>query len=160
MTFHLAPITEADVRQILTWRYGEPYAIYNLVSSDEAADLRYFLDPLNQFHSVYDSTGDLIGFCSFGVDAQVPGGDYSLEALDIGLGMRPDLTGQGLGSGFLGAILEFARRAFGPTCFRATVASFNGRSRRIFEKQGFQLVQSFWSHSDPSRQFDLLLRCE
>jgi ribosomal-protein-alanine N-acetyltransferase len=159
MNFQLAPMTAADVRQILTWRYDEPYAIYNLESNDEAAELRYFLDPANHFHSVYNEAGELIGFCSFGVDAQVPGGDYSLEALDIGLGLRPDLTGRGLGSDFLGAILDFARRTFQPPCFRATVASFNGRSRRIFEKQGFQLVQTFWSPSTPPLQFDLLLRC-
>lgn len=28
-----------------------------------------------------------MGYCCFGTDARVPGGDYSADALDIGLGM-------------------------------------------------------------------------
>ena len=55
--------------------------------------------------------------CSFGIDAQVPGGDYSAQALDVGLGLRPDHTGQGLGVTFLGAILAFAQERYSPTNF-------------------------------------------
>jgi hypothetical protein len=37
-----------------------------------------------------------IGFCCFGPDAQLRGGDYHEPALDVGLGLRPDLVGKGL----------------------------------------------------------------
>lgn len=50
------------------------------------------------------SKDELVGFFSFGAEAQVPGGDYdNAKALDIGLGMRPDLTGKSLGLGFVEA---------------------------------------------------------
>jgi [ribosomal protein S18]-alanine N-acetyltransferase len=158
MKLRLAPISAGDVRQIRAWRYPEPYAVYNLASADEEADLRYFLDPANDFHSVYDSTDELVGFCSFGSDAQVPGGDYSAQALDVGLGLRPDHTGQGLGMTFLGAILEFAQRVYEPHQFRATVAAFNHRSRRVFERHGFVIVQTFLSRHQPPTEFHVLLR--
>jgi [ribosomal protein S18]-alanine N-acetyltransferase len=154
----VAPMTAADARAILTWRYPEPYAFYSMASEDVAAELPYFLDPANAFHRVGDEQGTLVGFCSFGEDAQVPGGDYTLPALDIGLGMHPDLTGQGNGAAFLAAILAFANQHFAPERLRATVAVFNRRSQRMFERQGFQVVQRFMSLSVRPVEFVILLK--
>ncbi len=41
----------------------------------------------------------MVGFCSFGVDGRVPGGDYPDGPLDVGMGMRPDLTAAAWGRG-------------------------------------------------------------
>jgi [ribosomal protein S18]-alanine N-acetyltransferase len=158
MRYSIQPLTASDACALRTWRYPQPYAVYNLAGADEEEDLCYFLDPHNQFHSVLDEAGALVGFCSFGEDAQVPGGDYTALALDIGLGLRPDLTGQGLGATFLDAILSFAQEHFEPSHFRATVASFNVRSRRLFEGHGFCVTQSFASRSEPALLFTVLVR--
>ncbi|RIK40987.1 MAG: N-acetyltransferase [Chloroflexi bacterium] len=157
MHYFVHPITKNDASTLRTWRYPEPYALYNLAGANEQEDLRYFLDPRNQFHSVVDEDGVLVGFCSFGEDAQVPGGDYTLDALDIGLGLRPDLTGQGFGASFLSAILHFAQEQFGVSRFRATVAVFNGRSRRMFERLGFRAVQTFVSRGEQAQTFTVLV---
>ena len=70
--------------------------------ADELArDVAALLRPDYHYHAAHDETGRLVGFCCFGEDAQVPGGDYSLPALDIGLGLHPDLTGRGLSHSFL-----------------------------------------------------------
>ncbi|MDQ2672203.1 MAG: GNAT family N-acetyltransferase, partial [Actinomycetota bacterium] len=74
-------------------------------------------------------------FC-FGEDAQVASGKrfglYEAEpALDVGLGMRPDLTGRGLGEEFVYAGLRFARETYSPPAFRLTVAAFNRRAIRV-----------------------------
>lgn len=156
--FQVSPLLPEDVHQIRTWQYPEPYALYNMTGLDEADDLAYFLDPANHFHRVVDGEGRLIGFCSFGEDAQVPGGDYALAALDVGVGMRPDQIGRGLGAQFLRAILAHAQTYFVPRYFRATIAHFNVRSRRMFQRQGFQIVQTFDSQSVPPHPFDILLR--
>jgi ribosomal-protein-alanine N-acetyltransferase len=55
----------------------------------------------------------------------------------VGLGLRPDLTGKGLGHGFLVARLEFARRSFPPEVFRLAVATFNERAIKVYEGVGF-----------------------
>ena len=60
------------------------------------------------------------------------------EAVEVELGLRPDLTGTGLGSGFLSAGLEFARRRFAPARFTLAVAAFNGRAITVYERAGFR----------------------
>src|SRR5690606_23958793 len=124
--YAFTPMTEAFAREIVAWRYPGQYDIYNTDDADVEADVQVLLDPRYAYYAVTDSAGFLVGFCCYGIDAQVPGGDYQdTGALDIGLGLRPDLAGQGRGLNFLEAILDFARRRYGATRFRATIAVFN-----------------------------------
>ena len=155
-------IDKLAIQTILRWQYSGEYMLYNALLDPETADidavsLEFFVNPHNAY-AAYDEAGVLIGFCCFGVDAQVPGGDYTEDALDVGLGLRPDLTGQGLGTNFLGAILALAQREFDPLPPRATIAAFNARSQRIFAKNGFQTVQRFMSRSDPPLAFVVMVK--
>ncbi len=104
----IKPISRAGILEMTSWRYAPPYDIYNLDDPLSAADIRYFQDPLFAYHEIRNEAGEMVGFCSFGEDAQVPGGDYRVEALDIGMGVRPDLTGRGLGTTFATPVVEFA----------------------------------------------------
>jgi ribosomal-protein-alanine N-acetyltransferase len=134
---------EASARAIATWRYEAPYEIYNPAPEAVEGEIQAFLDPRNAYHTITDEQGELLAYCCFGRDALVPGGDYGLEALDIGLGVRPDLTGRGRGLVFANAVLDFARRTYAPTTFRVTVAEFNKRALRVWDKAGFQPAQTF-----------------
>ena len=151
MSFAFSPLTEADVRQLVYWRYAPPYDIYNILEpADELNDalLAYFLDPTYHYHGVHDQAGQLVAFCSFGPDGQVPGGDYSAPALDIGLGVRPNLTGQGRGLKFVSATVDFAVSTFNPFALRVTIAQFNRRAQRVWGKAGFRPVQVFGRNGD------------
>jgi ribosomal-protein-alanine N-acetyltransferase len=55
----------------------------------------------------------------------------------VGLGLRPNLTGQGLGLEYLRAGLEFARERFSPWRFTLSVATFNERAIEVYERAGF-----------------------
>jgi len=57
--------------------------------------------------------------------------------------VRPDLTGRGQGSRYVDAVLTFARRTFAVQTFRVTVAEFNQRAQKVWEKAGFQHSQTF-----------------
>lgn len=126
------------------WRYPAPYDFYD---PPEATDIDYyvrqFLDPDLMFHAVLDDHDRFVGFCSYGRDGQVKGGDYTLDALDIGVGMRPDLTGQGIGAAFFEAILHFADEHVKAGRKRVTVAKFNERALRLYRRFGFHEHDEF-----------------
>jgi ribosomal-protein-alanine N-acetyltransferase len=142
------PMDEVSAREIFAWRYDPPYDFYNPKPDATDARIRHLLDPSKSYYAISDKAGSLVGYCCFGADAQVPGGSYGEAALDIGLGMRPSLTGQGRGLGFFTGILDFARREFAPSRFRVTVAAFNRRAMRVYEKAGFRPVQRFGRSGD------------
>ena len=145
----LRPITADDVGQILTWRYEPPYDIYNMgsgmVDAIELAEaIDYFLRPQYHFQSMLrQPVGELAAFCSFGQDGQVAGGDYSALAIDSGMGVHPQYTGRGLGYRFAGAAIEFALANFKPPRLRVTIAEFNRRAQKVWERHGFVPVQRF-----------------
>ena len=156
MLFIFRPVNETDARAFFSWRYEAPYDVYNLDPPDEEV-VRFFLDSKNAYYSIIDEHENLVGFCCFGSDAQVPGGDYSINALDIGIGIRPDLTGQGHGLTYVNTVLDFAGRTFKPTLLRVTVAEFNKRAVRVWEKAGFRPVQRFQESQD-ERDYVVLKR--
>lgn len=157
MPFTFTPMTEADVREQLRWRYDEPYAVYNM--SGEEGEQAELLDPRSPHFAVRDETGELVGFFAFGTAAEVQ--DYPAPALyrdeetrrrgalSIGLGLRPDLTGQGKGLGlaFVQAGLDFARERFHPRVFRLYVLAFNERAMAVYERAGFQRMRTMHVHN-------------
>jgi RimJ/RimL family protein N-acetyltransferase len=127
-------------RNILTWRYAGCFALYN----PQPADLFLLLDPANGYYGMVQADGELVGVCCLGREARVRGGPYDLEtALDVGLALRPDLLGQGMGGPLLGALLAFAQQTARPACLRVTVAALNTPARRICQRAGFVSVRSF-----------------
>lgn len=153
--FEFQPIDESSVRAILNWRYEPPYDIYN--DLEEGASLQYFLHPQNNFYKIMTVNSELVGYCSFGQDEQVAGGDYYDEALDMGMGIRPDLTGRGKGIEYANAVLEFGEGLLKPKALRVTIAAFNKRALRLWQKLEFEHQQSFERKCD-GMQFVVLVR--
>ena len=143
MPLSFSLIDEASARTVSTWHYDAPYELYNVPPDRIEAEVQALLDPRNAYYVLTDEHGSVEAYCCFGRDGQVPGGDYTADALDIGLAVRPDLTGQGRGHVYVEAVLDFARRTFAPTACRVTVAAFNGRALRVWQRAGFRPVQTF-----------------
>src|SRR3984957_1854722 len=148
----VAPMTPGYAADILSWRYPAPYDYYDVADGDPD----YYLDPANGMFAVL-SGGELIGFRSFGPDGRVPGGAYDESALDTGGGLRPELTGRGLGRSVIAAGLEFGRRRFAPDAFRVTIASFNTRALRVVTSLGFERASTFTATTG-GRSFEILVR--
>jgi [ribosomal protein S18]-alanine N-acetyltransferase len=94
--------------------------------------LRELLEPARRgeaYWAVRDGADELVGYFDFKSKKE--------GTLEIGLGLRPDLTGRGLGASFLAAGLEFARARFAPKRFTLAVATFNERAIRVYERAGF-----------------------
>lgn len=134
MNFEFRPLTKDDVDAIVSWHYDPPYDFYDMKSDPE--DLALFTNPTNwdDYYAVFDEDGERVGFFSF-----EPGDG----TLDVGLGMRPDLTGDGHGRSFVEAGLAFAREEYDPAVFSLAVAAFNERAIRVYEDVGFERVETF-----------------
>ena len=143
-----------SANQIVHWRYPPPYDIYNLDAGEET--IRYVLDPINNFYAIKDQNHQVVGFCSFGQDAQVHGGDYSKDALDIGMGMCPYLTGQGFGTHFATAVMSHARGLYDTIQFRVTIAAFNKRAQSVWTRMGLHPIQHF-THQGSGRDFVVMV---
>lgn len=147
-------MTAEFAADVVTWRYPPPYDYNDMTGADPA----FLADPASKFFALTDD-GELIGFRSFGADGQVPGGDYTGDALDTGGGLRPELTGRGLGRQAISTGLKFGRERFAPPAFRVTVASHNARALKVVEALGFVRASAFRSLLD-GMNFEILVRPE
>lgn len=143
---HFRPMTEAHARNVLSWRYEGAYAFYNIKGEPE----EILPEMLNGSQWAIERGGELIGFVALGAVAQVPGGWSSgvyerYPGLDVGLGMRPDLTGRGMGAEFVAACISFAREEAKPEELRLVVATFNRRAITVYERVGFRRGPTFRS---------------
>lgn len=121
------------------WSYPPPYDFYNAIPDDP--DLADLLNPdfrRGRYFEVADADGALVGFFEF---------KRECEPLEIGLGLRPDLTGQGIGLNFVRAGMKFAREHLNATDLSLTVAAFNQRAITVYERAGFREVERYLHHT-------------
>ncbi len=157
MKLSVNPLVEEQIHTFISWAYPEPYNIYDM-SSEEGEDIvSFFLDPQNGYFAITADSGELLGFCNFGADAQVPGGDYSEDGVDIGMGMRPDLTGQGHGRDYADPVFSFAQKRYPQQRQRVTIAEFNHRAQRLCAHFGFVKASQFTKEGD-GRPFIIMVR--
>jgi [ribosomal protein S18]-alanine N-acetyltransferase len=122
-------LTQQEAEEIADWHYPEPYSFYDW--SADADDLRELLEPElrgDAYWAAWDEADELVGYFSL---------KPKENSVEIGLGLRPDLTGLGLGAEFLAAGLDFARQRFAPERFTLAVATFNERAIKVYERAGF-----------------------
>lgn len=149
MRFTFKLMDETDASAIQAWSYEEPYQIYNWEAEDDISEM---LDRRSPHYAVLDERDELIGFFAYGSSAQVwssvePHLFSESKTITVGLGMRPDLTGKGLGLAFVNAGLDFARDQFKPDYFRLFVLTFNERAIRVYERAGFQRIGIYLQHN-------------
>ncbi|HLW03829.1 MAG TPA: GNAT family protein [Ktedonobacterales bacterium] len=150
MPFTFRLMDESDARAIQSWRYEGEYAVYN-AGADGDDGFTEMLDRRSPYYAVRDERGELIGFFCYGTSASIGGsaepGIYTEDRrVLIGLGLRPDLTGKGLGLDFVNAGLAFGKEQFAPATFGLYVMTFNQRAIRVYERAGFQPVREVIQH--------------
>ncbi len=140
LTFH--PFTQAHAEEIMDWKYPPPYEQYNTPDTDQPKPTELLTDSEDHFFAVIqDET--MIAFRSFGKDGQVPGGSYPDTHLDTGGGLRPDLTGKGLGQEVITQGLLFGSRHFNTQKFRVSIDARNQRAQTVCRRIGFKKTNSF-----------------
>jgi [ribosomal protein S18]-alanine N-acetyltransferase len=128
-------MTAADARAVAAWRYPGEYAFYD--ADADADDLAELLNPAEWGHRYFaadeEARHELAGFLVVKLSGRVA---------EIGLGLRPGLTGLGLGESFLGDCLRFAE-TLGAQSYTLAVAAFNQRAITVYERAGFRKVERY-----------------
>lgn len=158
MNLTFKPLTKADAKTVVSWRYADEYSIYNMDAEDIDNEADYLMNPDNHYYGIYSDT-DLIGHAVFHDEGRVTGGVYSAVALDIGAGMRPDWTGQGKGSDIIASIIDFGRETYQATTFRATIASWNLRAQKATTNNGFTEISRFKA-TNSGKEFIIFMRAD
>jgi RNA polymerase sigma factor (sigma-70 family) len=156
MTLTFRPMDAAHARMLMSWRYQAPYELYNVAPEQIEEAVQFFLDSHNAYYSIVAPDGQFVAFCCFGWDARVPGGDYSLDALDIGMQLHPDLVGRAHDLTYINPLLDFASQVFTPTRLRTTVATFDEADLQGYQQAGFEITQRFESSQD-GRTYAMLI---
>jgi RimJ/RimL family protein N-acetyltransferase len=117
----IVPATEETFRAMAAWRYEPPYDFYD-------GDVDPVLNP-ERFYAALDENGALVGNFYF---------EEKGDVVEVGLGLRPDLVGCGLGLAFVRAGVEFGRERFRSARVVLNVASFNERAIKVYERAGFR----------------------
>ncbi|MCM1989017.1 GNAT family N-acetyltransferase [Oceanirhabdus seepicola] len=152
MELNIKQMNYDEAKEISKWIYEESYSIYSMDDSEDCIN-----ELLNgHYFSVSDREDNLVGYYCFGAAAQVPVGNQfgvydSKDFTDIGLGIKPNLCGQGLGLKFLNRGVDFARNKLSAKEFRLTVAAFNQRAIKVYQRIGFKKVNSFERISESGR---------
>lgn len=144
MHYYFRNINEDDVIDISNWKYKDEYCIYSMSQSKELFD--ELTD--GSYYAVDDENRHLVGYFCVGKSAKVPNRyDYNVykdnSYLDMGLGLRPNLCGQGNGHSFVKAGIDYFSQKLGINKYRLTVASFNIRAIKVYERAGFCYNTSF-----------------
>ena len=119
------------------WKYNEIYSFYDMVADED--DLKEFLNENNwteNYFAVLNDKSELVAFYSY---------IFEGEVMWIGFGLKPELTGKGIGAEFVAAGINFGVEKFEyrQKCIMLAVASFNKRAIKVYEKIGFQFVEKY-----------------
>ena len=148
MKMDVQGLTAPQAEAITSWAYEGEYSIYN--HNDDF--LQTYMD--GRHFAFVSVEGELLGYMCFGEEARIPTVEedvYCDNFLDIGLHIRPDLTGKGLGKLFLKACLEHAEG----NSIRATIASFNRRAINLCVSAGFVVKQEV-THRNTGCKFSIV----
>ncbi|WP_051236191.1 GNAT family N-acetyltransferase [Paenibacillus pinihumi] len=136
LEFH--SLTKAHAQEICSWRYPPPYDVFERASwaHQEAAEMDLG-DPVvrdGQYLAIVDQHHILCGFAQL----------FPLSGvLRLGIGLRPDLCGLGLGASLIHRLaLEARRRAPGQE-IDLEVPAWNVRAIKAYEKAGFHITDTY-----------------
>ena len=139
MDFRLCPMTEQDGSRISEWRYPPPYDRYRWPPWERMRqEEREFGDPAiraAQYLSVRgEHDGELAAYVQlFPLD----------RAIRIGLGLRPDLCGLGLGRDVVRLAVQEARKRRPDAEIDLEVEAWNRRAVKVYEKASFVLSDTY-----------------
>ncbi|WP_346913297.1 GNAT family protein [Clostridium sp.] len=126
-------VTNNDVEDILTWKYGGIYSFFdNDLSEGKINYIKSFPTEDNAY-AIYDEKNQLVGNCAL----------YLNDKVSFSIQMIPNLTSKGMGKEFLEAFLEFAKEKYNLKNIELSVLKFNERAIRLYKSLDFKVTDEF-----------------
>ena len=131
MDFIFKKLTQINALDIANnWKYDGIYSFYDMTADIEDYDEFINEELRNQsdyFEAIYND--ELVGFFS-----------VSLKSLsiEIGLGLKPDICGKGIGKEFLTQIMNYVDNRYPSNEYIMNVATFNQRAIKVYHSWGFE----------------------
>ena len=129
-------MNEEYARQITEWNYEVEYSDYNLPSYEECKNKKYGItrEDRKDNYIVYTINDEVVFYSNMK--------EMDNNKLYIGVGLKPEYCGKGLGNFFLNdSIIEMKKRYPERTLF-LEVRSWNKRAIKSYEKLGFKITNT------------------
>lgn len=139
--------TENDSKDIASWKYEGVYSFYDNDKTEAKQNWAINIHNEENTFSIYNHVNELIGNCCFDYDEDD-------KIYTFGVQMRPSLTGKGLGTKMVEALLSFGRENYKFNEIDLLVAKFNKRAIRVYEKLEFNIIEEFiWNVNGEEKEF-------
>ncbi|PFJ17655.1 GNAT family N-acetyltransferase [Bacillus cereus] len=116
------------------WKYPDQYSFYNMTEDPE--DYEEITTPELRADNYFQvlNNNELFGFFVL-----YPTG----SVIEMGIGIKPEFTGKGLGEEFIRIIIEFIKDSYSISTIRLSVVDFNIRAQKVYSRQGFSKTREY-----------------
>lgn len=131
-SFIIEKMSQKDALEIANnWKYPAPYDFYDMTADREDYEEIIDSNQRGDYYFTLTKNGNLIGFFCIYPYEETEG------EFEYGVGLRPDLTGKGLGTEYNRIMLDYVKKTFKPKKIWLAVADFNQRALAVYERVGF-----------------------
>lgn len=138
MNFKLEYLDENYAKQICSWKYNDEYSVYNYPEWESISKQNWAITVeekrKNEFVAVINKCFGLCGYIRF---------NNNYNYVLVGLGLKPDLCGQGLGYKLMDILKSESRRRYNNKTIILEVRSFNKRAINCYKKSGFKVLDIY-----------------
>ncbi len=129
-------MNEDIARQIISWVYDDDYAIYNLPSYEEMKEKNYGMVNPEKADSYicYLSNDEVIAYSNIK--------ETKDKRIFIGIGLKPEYCGKGLGSYFLNDTIDEIKNRYPNFSIYLEVRPWNTRAIKLYKKVGFIITDT------------------
>ena len=132
---YLSVMSEIEAKEICSWEYEGIYSDYDLggweKSIEEDSDITKSEKREKEFFTVIGEDNNIVGFTRIS----------NIQTLSIlGLGLKPELCGKGVGGKVLELVIEKSKEIFPDKRIVLMVKPFNERAIKCYSKAGFRVI--------------------
>ena len=126
-------LTDAEKREICSWKYSGDYAVYNLPSYEvmKEKQIGFFNPAREQNYRVFCDGDCLVGFVNIKEEE---------SEVFIGIGVKPELCSKGYGQRILHETYQISKELYPDKPLYLEVRTWNERAIRCYQKVGFEIV--------------------